>query len=414
MNKTDVIVIGGGIVGASTAYYLARKGIATTLLEKGRINGEQSSRNWGAVRQQGRHRAELPLMMACSREIWGGLEQELQAPLDWRRQGQMRIAHDEEMMRAFEAFLPVAREFGLDTEIITPRQISELLPHYAAKDCLGGMFTPSDGCADPGKVAPAFAAAARRLGAQLQEGCAALQVETQGGRVCGVRSEGGFLRADKVLVAAGAWSGRLLAGLGIAHPSLWVRGSVARSAPINLELRKLVVWGRCAYRQGLDGSILIADAADGRHDLCLDSLRYGMRFLPLARKNWRKLKFSLGAASWQACKGEYRSFTRHRVLQPKPDVSGLQRAARLFREDYPAAPELRLQSCWAGQIDFMPDELPVIDAATSIPGLAIAAGFSGHGFGLGPMAGRSMAALLAGGSVEFDLSPFRSERFGGK
>lgn len=411
MSRSDVIIIGGGIIGVSTAYYLARRGVSVTLLEKGRIAGEQSSRNWGAVRQQGRAEAELPLMRACSREIWESLETELDASLDWRREGQMRIAYDSEMMESFETFLPLAREHDLDTRILTPKQVAETLPHYAAPDCLGAMFTPSDGCANPEKVAPAFAQAAKRLGADIREGCAVFNIERQGGRVFGVQTEQGFLRAEKVLVAAGAWSSRLLAPLGIMHPSLWVRASVARTQPIDLNLRKLVVWGKCAYRQRLDGRMILAVAEDGYHDLCLDSFRYGKRYLHLLKKNWSRLNFAFGYTSWQALRGEYRDFTRHRVLEPTPDISGLKKAADSFRQEYPDAPELHPEARWAGQIDFMPDELPVIDANTAIPGLAIATGFSGHGFGLGPIAGRSMADVLATGATSFDLTPFRANRW---
>ena len=93
----DVIIVGGGIIGTSIAYYLAKRGVQVVLLEKGRIGGEQSTRNWGAVRQQGRHPTELPIMMECNR-LWQGLERELECGLDWFQQGQLRIAYDETML----------------------------------------------------------------------------------------------------------------------------------------------------------------------------------------------------------------------------------------------------------------------------------------------------------------------------
>ena len=408
---SGIVIIGGGIVGASSAYYLARRGVPVTLVEKGRIGAEQSSRNWGAVRQQGRDPAELPLMQACSREIWGNLETELETSLDWRREGQMRIAYDSQTLESFEAFMPIARAHGLDTEILTPEQIAETLPHYDSREALGAMFTPSDGCANPEKVAPAFAAAAKRFGAGVNENCAALGIEKQCGRIYGVVTEQGLIKTSQVLVAAGAWSGRILKPLGICHPSLWVRASVAKTQPIELNLRKLVVWGKCAYRQRPDNRIIIADATDGFHDLCFDSFRFGARYTPLMRKHWRKFKFAFGRTSREDLAGEYNDFTRHRILDPDPDVAGLRQAARLFLQEYPAAPELHFESSWAGQIDFMPDELPVIDVDTAISGLAIAAGFSGHGFGLAPVVGRSMAELIASGRCEFHLESFRSDRW---
>ena len=126
---SDIVIIGGGIVGVSSAYYLSKRGFSVTLVEKGLVGAEQSSRNWGAVRQQGRDPAELPLMQTCSREIWENLEAELETSIDWRREGQIRIAYDLQTLESFESFMPIARAHGLDTRILTPEQISETLSH---------------------------------------------------------------------------------------------------------------------------------------------------------------------------------------------------------------------------------------------------------------------------------------------
>ena len=185
------------------------------------------------------------------------------------------------------------------------------------------MFTPSDGCANPEKVASAFAAAAKRLDANINENCAALGVEQQGGKVYGVVTEHGLIKTPQALVAAGAWSSRILEPLGIRHPSLWVCASVAKTQPIKLNLRKLVVWGRCAHRQRLDNRIIVAVAANGFHDICLDSFRFGARYIPLARRHWRKIEFAFSQTSREALAGEYANFIQHRVLNPKPDTAGL-------------------------------------------------------------------------------------------
>lgn len=128
------------------------------------------------------------------------------------------------------------------------------------------------------------------------------------------------------------------------------------------------------------------------------------------RKHWRKLRFAFGRTSRESLAGEYNDFTRHRILDPGPDVAGLRQAARLFQQEYPAAPELHFENSWAEQIDFIPDELPVIAVDTAISGLAIA-GFSGHGFELAPVVGRSMAELIASGQCEFNLESFLSDKW---
>ncbi|RWM80737.1 FAD-dependent oxidoreductase [Mesorhizobium sp.] len=114
----DTVVIGGGIVGTTAAYYLAKAGKRVALVEKGRINGEQSSRNWGAIRTQGRHPSEIPMMLDCL-QIWRGIEAELNESVDWRQQGQMRVIYDRGMRDRAEAFMPIAREFGLTTQLLT-------------------------------------------------------------------------------------------------------------------------------------------------------------------------------------------------------------------------------------------------------------------------------------------------------
>ncbi|MCY4048336.1 MAG: FAD-dependent oxidoreductase [Hyphomicrobiales bacterium] len=134
---------------------------------------------------------------------------------------------------------------------------------------------------------------------------------------------------------------------------------------------------------------------DGFHDLYFDSFCFGAKYIPLMQKHWRKRKFVFGRTSREGLADEYDDFTRHRILDTEPDVKGLRQTAWLFRQEYPDAMEMHFENSWAGQIDFMPDELPVIAPYTAIPGLAIAAGFSGHGFGLVPVVDRSMVELLA-------------------
>ncbi len=157
----DVVIIGGGIVGSSAAYFLSKAGQRVAMVEKGRIAGEQSSRNWGAVRVQGRHRAEVPIMLD-SLEIWKELKTELGECVNFTQQGQMLVAYGHKQLAGFEETLTVAKEFGIPSRILTPGEIHDLLPHYRSETCVGALFNPLDGCAEPELAAPAIARGAAR------------------------------------------------------------------------------------------------------------------------------------------------------------------------------------------------------------------------------------------------------------
>lgn len=313
--STDVVIIGGGIVGCAAAYYLTKRGVSVVVCEKGDVGLEQSSRNWGFVRQQGRDAAELPLMMASNR-IWQGLEAELSADLEWIQGGNLALAYDSNGMELIERWLPLAKEHGLDTRLLTPQQLRELIPASKAK-LLGAMYTPSDGQAEPQKVCPAFQRAAQALGARFMTGCAVEGIELQSGAVSGVNTEQGHIRASTVVCAAGAWSTRLVRPIGVRLPSLWIKGTVARTAPVK-DLIAAGVWGNAAFRQRRDGRLYMALGIEGEHHLMIDSLRFLLDFLPVYRQNRTEIKFKLGSVLVDDLLGRFDDYRHHRALDPPP------------------------------------------------------------------------------------------------
>jgi len=389
---TRIVIIGGGIVGCASAYYLAKRGIAVTLFEKGTIAGEQSSRNWGFVRQQGRDPAELPMMME-SNTLWQGLEEELGADIGWRQGGNLRVMTEEAQVAPYQAWMEIARDHGLDTELVDYRDTRRLLPGLATP-VLGALYTRSDGQANPARVAPAFAHAAGRLGAHVISNCAVSAIETTDGQISGVVTEQGTTRCEAVVCAAGAWSSRVVRPLGLRIPQLWLRASVGYTG--NGEpLTGCGVWmPGVAFRQGRDGGFNIAFSGSYKHDLNVDTFRFGSDFLRCYGKYRKSIGLSVGRNLIKDLSGDLNIFSRHRVLDPPPVHSVLRDALANFKTSFPQYEYLDFERTWAGYIDATPDMLPVISRVETTAGLVLATGFSGHGFGLGPISGL-LASRLA-------------------
>ncbi len=197
-------MIGGGIIGVMTAWHLAERGLPVTLCEKGRIAGEQSSRNWGWIRQQGRDPAELPIMVESLR-LWQSLAQEFGDALGFRQTGVMYLANTAKDIAAFEAWLPHARAHGVDSRMLTQAEVSAQLSGAQA-DWPGGLYTPSDARAEPWVAVPTLVAGAIRRGVTVIENCAVRALDRAAGRLTGVITEQGRIACDQVVLAGGAWS----------------------------------------------------------------------------------------------------------------------------------------------------------------------------------------------------------------
>jgi len=414
--EADVVIVGAGIVGCAAAYFLARRGARVVVVERGRTHGEQSRKNWGFVRQQGRDPHEVPLMMESNR-IWRGLEAELGADVEWTQGGNLALAADPARLALFEEWLPVARDAGLDTRLVRPRDLPGIVPGLAGQ-WAGGLHTPSDGHADPTKATDALASAAARLGAAIEIECALERVVTRAGAVSAVVTERGEIRTSWLVCAAGAWSSRLCRSLGLSLPQRWVRGTVARTA-VAPAVTSCAVWGPgVAFRQRRDGRFTIAAGGALDHDVTLDSLRQLRFFLPNFWKNKTLFKFHVGrpllrslAASLPGSAARRRPLVWDRGFEPRPSPEKIARSLAELGRVLPSLPRLTIAESWAGYIDATPDLVPVLGGVSSVPGLVFATGFSGHGFAMGPVAGRLVSELILDGKASLDISAFRFSRF---
>jgi glycine/D-amino acid oxidase-like deaminating enzyme len=280
------------------------------------------------------------------------------------------------------------------------------------------MHTPGDGHADPEKATDAFARAARAHGATIHLDCAVQAVATGGGAVRGVVTERGEIRTSTVVCAAGAWSWRLCRTLGLALPQRWVRGTVARTTAAP-PVTACAVWGPgLAFRQRRDGGFSIAAGGALDHDVTLDSLRQVRFFLPSYWKNKAMFRFHVGrpllrslAALSPGSPARRRPLVWDRGVEPVPNRDKVRRSLDELQRTLPALPPLRIARSWAGYIDATPDLVPVLGEVPGLGGFVLATGFSGHGFAMGPIAGRLVSELIVDGKTSLDISGFRFSRF---
>ena len=414
--RVDVVIVGGGIIGTSTALFLAQRGVSVALCEKGQIACEQSSRNWGWCRKMVRDPRELPLAIESLR-LWQGMNETVAAETGFRNAGIMYLAETPAEVARLESWLDHARQYQLDTRIISGREVAQRLPSLA-KNYAGALYTASDGKGEPQMAAPAIALAARRHGANILTGCAVRGIETGAGRIVGVVTEKGAIACGAVVLAGGAWSRLFCSNLGIDLPQLNVVASVMRTERLEGGPEISAAGAQFGYRKRMDGGYTVSTVGARLVDIVPDSFRLFQHYLPAMRIHWKKLRFRFGRRFVDAWKTPRHwqldapsPFEQMRVLDPAPDRFLLERARAGIVEAFPAFGTVNIAETWAGMIDVTPDAIPVISAIDKIPSFFIATGFSGHGFGIGPGAGRLMADMVTGRSPLVDPAPFRLARF---
>jgi glycine/D-amino acid oxidase-like deaminating enzyme len=414
--KTGVVVVGGGIIGVSTALSLAQAGIAVTLCEKGQIAGEQSSRNWGWVRKTGRDEREIPLIVESLR-MWQGMNRKVEGETGFRECGILYTSQNDDMLANHEAWLERARPYQLGSRLVRGEELHALLPG-STLTYKAGLYTPTDGRAEPQKATTAIAKAAQRAGAVILTNCAVRGLDVTGGKVSGVVTERGRIASDGVVLAGGAWSRLFCGNHGLRLPQLKVHSSVLRTAPLEGGPEVTAWHSDFAYRKRMDGGYTIGSGRGNVVPLVPDTAIFFRDFLPALRSTWDRLhlriddRFLTEARTPRRWSLDVKSpFEDERMLDPKPVRKMNDDAMRAIAAAYPVFRNARIVQEWAGLIDVTPDAVPVISPVDALPGLVIATGFSGHGFGIGPAAGQLAAELIMGARPLVDPTPFRFSRF---
>ncbi|HET9855466.1 MAG TPA: FAD-binding oxidoreductase [Methylomirabilota bacterium] len=353
---TRVVIVGGGLMGLSAAFHLRRAdpGTRVTVLERARVGEAASGASAAGVRAMGRDPAERALALA-SLARWPGLDRELEASTRYRRTGGLRLALDEASWRAAGPWAAEQRADGVPVELVDAPAARALAPGIAA-GCLGGVHAPIDGQAEARPATEAFAHAARRLGARVEEGVGVRALAVESGRVVGVeRADGAPEPCDVAIVAAGAWSATLLGRIGVTLPIETRPLQMLLTAPGAPALRPVLgaFDRRLSLKQLDDGAYLIGGG-------------WPARVTDHAGNRYEILEESVG--------------------------SSLETARAVF----PPVGACALARSWAGLEAFTPDDLPILGPVPGLDGLLVAAGFSGHGFALSPMIGDILARLALG------------------
>ncbi|MAB00734.1 MAG: D-amino-acid oxidase [Stappia sp.] len=416
--RTNVVVIGGGIVGVVTALFLADRGIPVVLCEKGRIAGEQSSRNWGWIRKAGRDPRELQLMIE-SAAMWKDIAARLGEDIGYGIRGITYLAETDEDLARHEEWLESTRGFAHGSRLLSSQETDDLLKRNDRKFA-GALHTASDASAEPALAVPAMARLAARQGASVLENCAVRSVERSGGKVRSVVTEHGEIACETVVLAGGVWSRTFLENLGLSLPQLAVKSSVMRTTPGPEVTAGALGAGRASLRRRQDGGYTIARSGAAEFQLVPAAFRHFRAFLPVLAERWRIMKLRvgpdffgpLGHQRWKA--DETTPFEAVRVMDPTPDARLLANVLASAKSLHPRLEGLEIAETWGGLIDVMPDEVPVIDQPPGWDGLVIATGLSGHGFGIGPGVARLVLDRICGEAPMVDMAPFALSRFSGK
>lgn len=413
-SEADVVVIGGGNLGAAAAYYLARAGHRVVLCEKGAIGGEASGRSVGQVFSLGASATVLPIIDLAKR-MWVDINAELQQETGYRRNGLIMKIADAEQRHYWEGWKRDRGDLANSAVLLDAPATRARV--QAASPWSGAIFDPTDGCAEPTLVATAFATAAQKLGATIVAPCAVRGFETSASGVSSVITEAGVIRTRNVVCAGGAWSSAFFHNFGVRLPTAdvfsWCASFYDAHGPDGAGDFDNVTW-----RKQIDGgyttSMQVSTAP-----ITPRLLREMGAFGDTAGDTSWTVKPRLGRyffdellAGDRWTLDQVTPFEKRRILEPALNRGVVEGALKKMRQEIPAFGALRLGEAWGGVLSATPDQLPVLGAVTKIPGLIVATGFT-DGLTLAPAVGKAVADLVSGRPTDFDLKPFSIERFEG-
>jgi len=396
-DKTEICIIGGGIVGVLSALELATHGHHVVLVEQDTIGWAQSGRNLGWIRQQGRDRSEMPLMIEANAR-WREMARRCESSaLNYSETGICYFGAGQRDQDTYETYHAELGEHGVISEMLNTAEIQRMQPGNSLQWQVG-IRTPSDGRIEPKTAAPAIATAARRAGAVTVENCAVRAIEPNASGGVWVYTERGELFAERVVVAAGASSAKLLLPLGLSLPQLCIESTVIEVVDGTSSWSGSGSDGLLAFYRNEHGHIGLSLCDRFVHRPTLETARHLRHYLSVIDK-------CLAVTTLAPPR-------RHVEKQgPPPQRKNIRQSLERAQARAIIGHDAKIVRCWAGVIDLLPDFLPVIDKVGTSGSILITTGFSGHGFGIAPTVARVVNDWVAERSPNHDLSRFRYNRF---
>lgn len=369
----DIIIIGGGIIGNSTAYYLAKKGCSVIVLEKSdHIGNGGSSRNGGGVRQSGRDKRELPLAMYGIKNLWPTLSEELGMDVEYYQHGNLRLGKTEDHLRILKNLADNASSLGLDVQMVDGKEAKSICP-YLSEEVVGASWCKTDGHANPMLATLAYYRKARALGVRFITGEDVISIRKIKGKARQVITSNTMYEAETIILSAGYDSRKIAATVGVDIPmnKVLLEVLVTEAQPPMFYQMLGTAMADFYGHQSTHGSFVFGGASG---------------FESVNKDDGTPVTSSLTASC--ICRGIMKYF--------------------------PCLADAKIVRTWAGWIDECTDHVPVISQVEEVPGLILACGFTGHGFGIAPTAGTLLSQMAVGEETVLDTSAFRYDRFKAK
>jgi len=364
---TDVAIVGGGLIGAWTAFFLARRGQRVTLLEKGVVGAQSSGVNFGNLRLQGRFPGQYPLSLR-SQALWEDFDTLIGEDCEFEQTGHLYLAYDAEEQAKLEGYAKVSESHGLAIERVGPADLRRRWP-WLGERAVAATFSARDATANPRLATPAVARAAARQGATILENARVTAVEREGDGFSLTLADGDRLSSGALVNCAGAWALEIAERFGETAPIFPAGPPQFVTEPFPYQIGPSV--------QAIDGSVI---------------------FRQIPRGNIILAGYPRTAADPQANKAP---------VPPAKTLAAMRALARVA----PLLAQCHVIRVWSGIEAYLPDMIPVIGPSETTPGLFHAFGFCGHGFQIGPGVGLCLSEMIVDGTTQTSLTPFSIGRF---